>query len=110
MLHSTSNVILLVVLVSILFLIGFVLLLYFIQRSRATRVDDELRPSIKLTNNNANIETLTSRKSNTEINSVDFFQFASSLIDRPLNASLQPLPGMGPVLMKINVNEQHWIR
>jgi hypothetical protein len=38
-----------------------------------------------------------------------FLRFGSMLIDRPLGIGLQPLDTMGPVLMKFNMCEQHWI-
>ncbi|CAF0806555.1 unnamed protein product [Rotaria sordida] len=37
-------------------------------------------------------------------------RLGSLLIDRPLGIAMQPLDAMGPVLMKFNMCEQHWIR
>ncbi|CAF3446332.1 unnamed protein product [Rotaria sp. Silwood1] len=37
-------------------------------------------------------------------------RLGSVLIDRPLGIAMQPLDGMGPVLMKFNMCEQHWIK
>lgn len=36
-------------------------------------------------------------------------RLGSMFIDRPIGIALQPLDTMGPVLMKFNVSEQHWI-
>ncbi|CAF1199463.1 unnamed protein product [Adineta steineri] len=41
---------------------------------------------------------------------VNFLQLGEIIIDRPLGIALQPFDSMGPVLMKFNVSEQHWIR
>lgn len=38
------------------------------------------------------------------------FEQGVALIDRPLGKALQPLKGMGAVLMNMQVNEQHWVR
>lgn len=39
-----------------------------------------------------------------------FLELGSKLIDRPLGTGLQPLSFMGPILMKFEMCEQHWIR
>jgi hypothetical protein len=41
---------------------------------------------------------------------IDFLQLGAALIDRPFGTALQPLNGMGPVVMRMQINEQHWIR
>ena len=41
---------------------------------------------------------------------IDFLQLGAALIDRPFGVALQPLNGMRPVLMRMQINEQHWIR
>ncbi len=40
----------------------------------------------------------------------NFLQLGSIFIDRPLGIAMQPLDNMGPILMKFNMSEQHWIR
>jgi hypothetical protein len=40
----------------------------------------------------------------------NFLQHGAALIDRPFGAGLQPLDAMEPVLMKLNICEQHWIK
>ena len=41
---------------------------------------------------------------------IDFLQLGAALIDRPFGMALQPLKGMGPTVMRMQINEQHWIR
>lgn len=41
---------------------------------------------------------------------IDFLQLGAALIDRPFGDALQPQNGMGTVLMRMQINEQHWIR
>ena len=41
---------------------------------------------------------------------IEFLQLGAALIDRPFGVALQPLNGMGPVLMRMQINEEHWIR
>lgn len=37
-------------------------------------------------------------------------QLGAALTDRPFSIAMQPLDAMGPILMKINTSEEHWIR
>ena len=56
------------------------------------------------------IPNKTLKRSAVRHNYKSVLELGAALIDRPFGMALQPLGTLGPVLMKINTCEQHWIR